>query len=125
MCVNTLPGATNTASRCKGINDGIAKSGGKSTELPLPSSNFGDPTAIAQAIKAAILKDTTVDGMVTISAGDADAVASGIDQASATGKIKLGSFDMNDRASRRIKAGTQLFAIDQQPYWQGYLAVSR
>src|SRR5262249_45871260 len=27
LCVNTLPGATNTEARCKGIADGIAKSG--------------------------------------------------------------------------------------------------
>ena len=45
LCVNTLPGATNTESRCKGIADGIGKNGGKSSQLPLPSSSFGNPTA--------------------------------------------------------------------------------
>lgn len=42
VCVNTLPGTANIESRCKGIADGIAKTGGKSTQLPLPSSSFGD-----------------------------------------------------------------------------------
>ena len=31
---------------------------------------------------------------------------------------------MDEGALKRIKGGSQLFAIDQQPYLQGYLAVS-
>jgi len=124
LCVNTLPGATNTESRCKGIADGIAKNGGKSSQLPLPSSSFGNPTAVAEAIKAALLKDKTVDGLITISAGDANSAANGISQADVADKVKLASFDMDETGLTRIKDGKQLLAIDQQPYLQGYLAVS-
>jgi simple sugar transport system substrate-binding protein len=124
LCVNTLPGATNTESRCKGIADGIGKNGGKSSQLPLPSSSFGNPTAVAQAIKAALQKDASVDGVITISAGDANSAATAISQAGVEGKAKLGSFDMDETGLQRIKSGAQLFAIDQQPYLQGYLAVS-
>jgi len=124
LCVNTLPGATNTEARCKGIADGIAKSGGKSSQLPLPSSSFGNPTAVAQAIKAALLKDTTVDGAVTISAGDANSAANAIGQAGVGDKVQLASFDMDETGLDRIKDGSQLFVIDQQPYLQGYIAVS-
>jgi simple sugar transport system substrate-binding protein len=124
ICVNTVPGAGNLEARCKGVADGIAKLGGKSTQLPLPSSSFGDPTAVAEAIKATLLKDSTIDGVVTISAADANSAANGIQQAGLTAKIKLGSFDMDETNLERIKAGTQLFAIDQQPWLQGFLAVS-
>jgi simple sugar transport system substrate-binding protein len=124
LCVNTLPGAANTEARCKGIGEGIAESGGKSTQLPLPSSKFGDPTAVSQAIKAALLEDPSVDGVVTISTGDANAAASAIDQAGVGDKVKLGTFDMDDTQLERVKNGDQLFCIDQQPYLQGYLAVS-
>jgi simple sugar transport system substrate-binding protein len=124
ICVNTVPGAGNLEARCKGIADGIAKLGGKSTQLPLPSSSFGDPTAVAEAIKATLLKDSTIDGVATISAADANSAANGIQQAGLTAKIKLGSFDMDETNLERIKAGTQLFAIDQQPWLQGFLAVS-
>ncbi len=96
----------------------------QSSQLPLPSSNFGNPTAVAQAIKAALLKDETIDGVVTISAGDADAAASGIQQAGVGDKVELGTFDMDETSLKTIKDGKQLFAIDQQPYLQGYLAVS-
>jgi simple sugar transport system substrate-binding protein len=124
LCVNTLPGASNTEARCQGIADGIAGSGGKSTQLPLPSSKFGDPTAVSQAIKAALLEDDSIDGVVTISTADANAAASAIEQAGVKDKVKLGTFDMDDTQLERIKGGDQLFSIDQQPYLQGYLAVS-
>lgn len=124
LCVNTLPGAVNTEARCKGVAEGMS-GGGKSTQLPLPSSNFGNPTAVTQAIKSALLKDDSIDGVVTISTGDADSSAAAIDQAGAGAKIKLGTFDMNQTQLNRIKAGKQLFCIDQQPYLQGYLAVSQ
>jgi simple sugar transport system substrate-binding protein len=124
LCVNTLPGAVNTEDRCKGISEGIS-SVGKSTQLPLPSSNFGNPTAVTQAIKAALLQDKTVDGVVTISTLDADSAAAAVEQANVAGKVQLGTFDMNQTQLDRIKARTQLFCIDQQPYLQGYLTVSQ
>ena len=123
LCINTLPGATNSEARCKGIAAGEAAAGGKSTELPLPSSNFGNPSAVAQAIKAALLQNPSVDGVVTIGVSDADSAASALKQANLTGKVKLGTFDLSMSQLQRIKAGTQLFAIDQQPYLQGFYAV--
>jgi simple sugar transport system substrate-binding protein len=124
LCINTLPGAANSEARCKGIADGIQESGGKSSQLPLPSSKFGDPTAVSQAIKAALLKDPSIDGVVTISTGDANSAAQAIQQGNLGSKVKLGTFDLDPTQLQRIKAGQQLFAIDQQPYMQGYLAVS-
>ncbi len=66
LCVNTLPGTANIEARCKGLADGIAKSGGKSTDLPLPSSQFSDQTAVAQAVKASLAKDPTIDAAMTV-----------------------------------------------------------
>ena len=124
ICVNTVPGAQNLEDRCRGVSDGIVKEGGVSNQLPLPASAFGDPTAVAEAIKATLLKDPTINGVVTISAGDANSAATGIEQAGMTGKVKLASFDMDGAGLDRIKAGTQLFAVDQQPWLQGFLAVT-
>ncbi len=124
ICVNTVPGAQNLEDRCRGVADGAAKEGGVSNQLPLPASAFGDPTAVAEAIKATLLKDTTISGAVTISAADANSAATGIEQAGLTGKVALASFDMDGAGLDRIKAGTQLFAVDQQPWLQGFLAVT-
>lgn len=124
LCINTLPGTANIEARCKGVIDGITAAGGGGAQLPLPSTSFGDATAVAEAIKAELLKDATIDGVITISAGDADAAAIAIEQAGKTGTTMLGTFDLNQSGLDRVQAGTQMFAIDQQPYLQSFLAVS-
>ena len=124
ICVNTVPGAANLEARCGGIAKGMAKTGQASRQLPLPATSFGNPTAVAEAIKAALLKDPSIDGVVTVSQADADSAANAILQAGAMGRVKLGGFDMNQTILDRIGHGDQLFAIDQQPYLQGFLATS-
>ncbi|WP_052768519.1 sugar ABC transporter substrate-binding protein [Streptomyces humi] len=124
LCINTVPGSANQEARCKGIKDGAAGKGSASRQLPLPSSNFGNPSAVTQAIKAALLKDSSIDAVVTIAVGDADSAAAAIKQAGVGSKVKLGTFDLSQSQLDRIKAGTELFAIDQQPYLQGFYVVS-
>jgi len=124
LCINTTPGSVNQETRCQGLAEGEAANGGKATQLPLPASSFGDPAAIAQAVKGALVADPTIDGVLTIGAQDSDAAASGIEQAGLTGKVKLGTFDLSENVLARIADGTQLFGIDQQPFLQGYMATS-
>jgi simple sugar transport system substrate-binding protein len=124
ICVNTVPGAANLEARCKGVLDGITKAGGTGKQLPLPATSFGDATAVAEAIKATLLQDGKIDGVLTISAGDADSAAIGVMQAGKTETALLGTFDLNQSGLDRIKDGTQGFAIDQQPYLQSLLAVT-
>ncbi|WP_047459633.1 sugar ABC transporter substrate-binding protein [Rhizobium rhizogenes] len=124
LCVNTVPGAANQEARCKGVIDGIVAKGGAGKQLPLPATSFGDQTAIAEAIKATLLQDDTIDGVINISATDADAGASGIKQAGKAGKVAHGTFDLNSSGLARIKDGSQTFAIDQQPYLQSLLGVT-
>ncbi|MCZ7481277.1 substrate-binding domain-containing protein [Rhizobium rhizogenes] len=124
ICVNTVPGAANQEARCKGVIDGITKAGGAGKQLPLPATSFGDATAVAEAIKATLLQDSKIDGVLTISAGDADSAAIGVMQAGKTETALLGTFDLNQSGLDRIKDGTQGFAIDQQPYLQSLLAVT-
>ncbi|MEY4000366.1 MAG: hypothetical protein RLZZ626_721 [Actinomycetota bacterium] len=124
LCVNTGPGNANYESRCGGIIAGEKANGGKGKQLPLPASSFGNPTAVSNAVKAALLKDKTITGVVTLGVQDADSSAAAIAAAGLTKKVKLATFDMSTNTLNRISAGTQLFAIDQQPWLQGYLATS-
>lgn len=124
VCVNTLPGTTNSEARCAGVIEGAKNRGATATALNLPSSQFGDPSAVTQAIKGALLNDPTIDALITIGTTDADSAAGAIEQAGASDKVVLGTFDVSNASLERIKAGTQLFSIDQQPFAQGYYAVS-
>src|SRR3954451_1551412 len=103
ICVNTVPGAATLEARCQGVVDGMIKAGKSAAKLPLPPTSFGNPTAVAEAIKAALLKDSNVDGIITISQADADSAANGIAQAGGAGRVKLGGFDMNKTILDRIK----------------------
>lgn len=124
LCVNTVPGAENLEDRCRGANDGMAKSGGSATQLALPASSFGNQTAVTQAIKAGLQQDTSVDGLTTVGSADAEAAAEALRQADAVDRVKYVSFNLTTPVLERVKAGTQLGAVDQQPYPQGYYTVS-
>lgn len=124
VCVNTLPGTANIEARCKGMIDAMTKAGASAEQLPLPSTSFGDPAAIAEAVKAYLTEKGDVDAALTIGAGEADAAAIGIETAGKTDTVKLGSFDFNEATLDRIKNNKQAFAIDQQPYLQSLLAVT-
>jgi simple sugar transport system substrate-binding protein len=124
ICHIQIPGAVNLETRCKGVKDGAEKNGAKVTNLPLPANLDQNATGTAEAIKAELVKDESVDAVITLAAWAADAAASAIQQGGKDGKVMLGTFDMSPAVLDRIKAGTQTMAIDQQPYLQGFLATT-
>jgi simple sugar transport system substrate-binding protein len=124
VCVNTTPGSQNNEDRCHGLIATATAAGAKATELELSPTSFGNPSAVTQAIKAELLKNPSVDGIFDIGAVDADSAAAGIAAAGETSKVKLGNAGVGTNALQRIKAGTQTFLIDIEPYLQGYLAIS-
>ena len=87
ICVNTVPGAANLEARCKGVIDGMTEAGEAAEQLPLPPTSFGNPTAVAEAIKAALLKDDSHRRRHHDQPGDADSAANGIMQAGAAERV--------------------------------------
>ncbi|MCL8023766.1 substrate-binding domain-containing protein [Nocardioides bruguierae] len=122
ICVNTSPGSVNIEARCDGTKDGMEANGGTADQLVLPGKSFGDAAAISNAVKGALSQDPSIDGVMTISSADADAAAAGIQQAGSD--ALAGSFDISENILNRISDGSQLFAVDQQGWLQGFLAVS-
>jgi simple sugar transport system substrate-binding protein len=122
-CVNTQPGAVNWQQRCGGLIKGATGKGAKAEEIKLPPETFGDAAAITAAVQAQLAKDPSIDGFATGSAGDADAVDAAL---KATGvKAQQGGWDVSENIINRIKDGKALFAVDQQGWYQGWLAVSQ
>ena len=80
-CVNTLPGAANIEAFCNGFNDGLSKNGGTGSVLQLPATAFGDSTAVAQAVRAHLLKNPGINAMFAIGDQDTNAAISGVQQA--------------------------------------------
>ncbi|MDB5556948.1 MAG: Sugar transporter substrate-binding protein [Rhizobium sp.] len=124
LCVNHVPGAVNLEARCNGIEEGIAKLGATIVRLPLPASAQSNMASTAEAIKAELLKDPSIDAVATLGAQTTDAAAMAIEQAGMGDKVKLASWDMSASILDRIKSGKQLMAIDQQAYLQSFLATT-
>jgi simple sugar transport system substrate-binding protein len=83
--------------------------------------NGRDDAATTTAIQAKLTQDKTVDWVVTLGAQFAlDAVKS---VSGAGSSAKIGTFDTNKQLVDAVKGGKVAWAIDQQPYLQGYLAV--
>jgi simple sugar transport system substrate-binding protein len=124
LCVNTVPGAQNLEDRCRGVADGLAESGGTSTQLALAGSNYGNQTAVAQAIKAALQQDSSIDGLSTVGGSDSAAALDALNQAGSAGTVSYVHFNVDTNTLKAVQDGIALAAIDQQPYAQGYYTVS-
>ncbi|MGB0659087.1 MAG: substrate-binding domain-containing protein [Mangrovicoccus sp.] len=123
-CVNTLPGAANIEAFCNGFIDGLKAEGGAGETLQLPATAYGDATAVAQAVRAHLLRNPNIDAMFAIGGGDTNATISGIAQAGKAGKVHVCGMNFNDSILANIQQGSQACAIDQQGYQQGFFAVS-
>ena len=122
ICHIQVPGAVNLEARCAGVKEGAEANGASVTNLPLPANLDQNVTGTSEAIKAELLKDPSVDAVITLAAWASDAAAVAIQQSRPD--VMLGTFDMSPAVLDRIQAGTQTMAIDQQPYLQGFLATS-
>ena len=76
--------------------------------------------ATTTKINAALTQDPSTDWVLTLAASYALNAVQGKPSGS---KAKVATFDTNQDLVAKIKDGSVAWAIDQQPYLQGYLAV--
>jgi simple sugar transport system substrate-binding protein len=114
ICINQEVGNAGLDARCKGFATGL---GGKSTVLAV---QITDQTGAQQKIAAALSADPTINGMMALGPTGA---APAIKALGTNANVKLATFDLSQDVLNAIKAGTMLFAIDQQQWLQGYLPV--
>jgi simple sugar transport system substrate-binding protein len=116
LCVNQTQGQQQLVDRCDGVKEGAA--GAKVTQIYV---NGTDDSAVTTTIQAKLTEDTSIDYVVTLGAPIAlDAVKS---VKSANSSAKIGTFDTNKELVAAIQNGSVQWAVDQQPYMQGYLAI--
>ena len=80
-----------------------------------------DADATGAAITARLRQDPTIDEVVTLGAQFALTAVKSVEAASS--KAHVATFDLNQAMVKAIRDGDVQFAVDQQPYLQGYLAV--
>jgi simple sugar transport system substrate-binding protein len=115
LCVIHEAGNVSLEERCSSVKSTL---GGTVTNLQVDNNNL--PAAQA-TIKAKLQQDKTIDGVVTLGGQVAAIAVNAIADAGST--AKLATFDLNADVAKAVESGKILFAVDQQPYLQGYLGV--
>jgi simple sugar transport system substrate-binding protein len=120
LCVNHEVGNVSLDTRCRGLGDGLTKSGATMQVLGV---SLADPEDATQRIKGALSADVAMDGMLMLGPGGAAPALAALKETGRFGRIAVGTFDLTPEVLAAVRDGQLLFAIDQQPYLQGYLAV--
>ncbi|MBK6010023.1 sugar ABC transporter substrate-binding protein [Streptomyces sp. MBT53] len=115
LCVIQEQGQVALEARCAGLKKGFS---GKTDILYV---NGTDMPSVKSTVTAKLTQDKSIDQVVTLGAPIA---LTGIQSLSDSGsKAKLATFDLNQELVKAVQDGKVEFAVDQQPYLQGYLAV--
>ena len=119
LCVNHY--ATNPASfeRCRGFGDALGVDYKRST-----IDTGEDPTNVESKVSAYLRKNPGTQAVLTLGPNSAHPTLKALAKLGLKGKIFMATFDLSPEISAGIKDGTVAFAIDQQPYLQGYIPVA-
>jgi simple sugar transport system substrate-binding protein len=116
ICVIQEAGNVGLEERCKAVAETM---GGTVENLQVDGT---DDNAVSATITSKLQSETDIDTVVTLGGQYAiDAVSAVKDSGSSA---KVATFDLSEDVIKDIQAGTILFAVDQQPYVQGFMGVT-
>ena len=115
--MNQQVGNQGLDARCRGLERAMEAAGGSSRVLAVDDQSEDTPRRIGAAVTAdgidGILACNSLSGLQAV-----DGVASVRSR-----RVKIGTFDLGPDVLGAVRAGKLAFAVDQQPYLQGYLPV--
>jgi simple sugar transport system substrate-binding protein len=115
LCVIHEPGHVGLEARCAGVAKGFS---GNTQKLYV---NGVDESTVKAAVIAKLQQDFSIDRILTLGAPTASAALEAVGEANSYARVD--TFDTNSAVVDAIKNGMIDWAIDQQPFLQGYLAV--
>jgi simple sugar transport system substrate-binding protein len=116
ICVVHEAGNVGLEQRCAGAKSKLT--GGAMNNLQVDIANVTDAQ---NTIKSKLLADKSIDGVLTLNPVVAKAAVQAKQEASS--QAKLATFDVSEEICDYVANDDLLFAVDQQPYLQGYLPV--
>jgi len=119
VCVNHY--ATNVASlqRCKGFGDAV----GVDYRGSMIDTGV-DPTVVASKVSAYLRSHPDTGAVLALGPNSAEPTIQVLERMGKAGKLYFGTFDLSPAIIEAVKKGELNFAIDQQPYLQGYMSVA-
>ena len=115
VCVIQEAGNVGLEQRCAGAADAFD---GDMENLQVDNTDLSGSEATIESK----LQDSSIDGVLTLG-GDISGQAVKAVEASGS-DAQIGTFDLNADVAQNIIDGKLLFAVDQQPFVQGYLGVT-
>jgi simple sugar transport system substrate-binding protein len=115
LCVIQEQGHVALETRCASLEEAFE---GESEVLYVDSANMPE---VRSGISAKLQEDEDIDHVVTLGAPIAMTAIDAIDDAGSDAAVA--TFDTNGELVGAIQEGAVQWAVDQQPYLQGYLAV--
>jgi simple sugar transport system substrate-binding protein len=116
ICVIQEAGNVGLEERCKAVAQTF---GGKTENLQVDGT---DDAAVQASITSKLQADPSIDGVLTLGGQYAIDAVGAVEQAGSD--TKIATFDLSEDVITNIQDGKILFAVDQQPYVQGYLGVT-
>ena len=117
LCVLQAQGQVQLEARCSGVKQGLG-SAGTMEKLYVDGTNN---SAVLSGITAKLRQDKDIDHVLTLGAPYALIALQSVSQANSDAKVV--TFDTNPALVAKIKSGQVLWAVDQQPFLQGYLSI--
>jgi simple sugar transport system substrate-binding protein len=115
LCVIHEQGQVAHEARCAGVKDGFTGA------TDIVYVNGTDMPSVQSTVTAKLQQDPSIDAVVTLGAPWAETVVESVKAAGSNAKVA--TFDTDAALVDAIKNGSVDFAVDQQPYLQGYLAI--
>jgi simple sugar transport system substrate-binding protein len=115
LCVNHQAGNAGLDARCDGLARAMRRVGGRSRVIVVDNEDPVTPGRIADAVTAG-----RIDGILSLSGPGAVLAFQGVRRAGRAGRVTIGTFDLTPDALAAVRDGRIAFAIDQQPYLQGF-----
>ncbi len=117
LCVIQQTGSVALEDRCAGVKNTFPNT--ENIQV-----NGADDSAVTSSLQAKLAQDKDINWIITLGA------AQGLDAIKASTNagrtdVKIGTFDLNASAAKAVQAGQLQFCIDQQPYLQGYMAITQ
>ncbi|MEA2387618.1 MAG: simple sugar transport system substrate-binding protein [Thermoleophilaceae bacterium] len=119
ICVEHEKGNAGLAARCRGFGRALRRAGGRSTVVDI---NLQNRHGAEQTIADAVIEQH-VDGMITLGPGGTLPAIGGLRLDRLLGSVRLATFDLSPEVLAALRKGEIDFAVDQQPFLQGYLPI--
>jgi simple sugar transport system substrate-binding protein len=115
ICVIQEQGQVQLEARCAGVAQG-------NPDSEILYVNGRDLPSVQQTIGAKLQQDTSITNVVALGADIALAAQKSTTDAGSNANIE--TFDLNADVAKQIQSSGIAFSVDQQPYVQGYMAVT-